>query len=105
MLRFLWRAAVGLIIGALTLGLVKVSSAGAGDVPYQLPVVLPSANKASPPVDPRAPYAPIVLDLIRQLEPSNPPTRAELANAAKLLHGAGAGFGPSPAFPPYCHNV
>ena len=105
MFRFVSRAAVGLIIGALTLGLVKVSSAGAGDVPYQLPVVLPSANKASPPVDPRAPYTPIVLDLIRQLEPSNPPTRAELANAAKLLHGAGAGFGPSPAFPPYCHNV
>jgi hypothetical protein len=37
-----------------------------------------------------------VLDLIHQLEPSSPPTRAEIANASKLLHD-----GPSGA----CHNV
>jgi hypothetical protein len=34
-----------------------------------------------------APYTPAVLNLIAQLEPSNPPTEAELANASLLFHG------------------
>ena len=89
----------------LVLGVAAAGAARADAVPYRLPVALPPADQTSPPVDPRAPYTPVVRDLIRQLEPSNPPTRAELANAAKLLHGAGAGFGPSAAFPPSCHNV
>src|SRR3954454_22770908 len=63
--------------------------------PYSLPVTLPAA-KQSPPVDANAPYTAVVLDLIHQLEPSSPPARAEIANAAKLLHD-----GPSAA----CHNV
>lgn len=34
-----------------------------------------------------APYTPAVLNLIAQLEPDNPPTGAELANASILFHG------------------
>jgi beta-glucosidase len=96
---------LGLSVLALACGVAVAPGARADDLtPYSLPVVLPAADKTSPPVDPRAPYTPTVLDLIHQLEPSNPPTRSELANAAKLLHGAGAGFGPI-ASVPTCHNV
>jgi beta-glucosidase len=56
------------------------------DVPYALPVKLP-ATSSSPPVAADAPYTPLVLNLIAQLEPSNPPTEAELANASILFHG------------------
>ncbi len=56
------------------------------DVPYSLPVRLP-ATSSSPPVAADAPYTPAVLNLIAQLEPSNPPTEAELANASILFHG------------------
>lgn len=57
------------------------------DVPYALPVTdLPSV-KQSPPVAADAPYTPAVLNLIAQLEPSNPPTEAELANADAMFHG------------------
>jgi beta-glucosidase len=56
------------------------------DVPYALPVKLP-ATSSSPPVAADAPYTPLVLSLIAQLEPSNPPTEAELANASILFHG------------------
>jgi beta-glucosidase len=70
--------------------------AAAADVPpYQLPVALPAA-KASPPVDAKAPYTKVVLSLIHQLEPDNPPTREELAKASQLLHD---GLNDS------CHNV
>jgi beta-glucosidase len=65
------------------------------NVPYALPVTLPP-TKSSPSVDAFAPYTPQVLNLIRQLEPDNPPTQAELANADALLHG-----GTNPT----CHNV
>ena len=56
------------------------------DVPYKLPVQLPSTT-SSPSVAADAPYTPAVLNLIAQLEPSNPPTEAELANASILFHG------------------
>ena len=64
------------------------------NVPYDLGAPLPSDT--SPTVDAAAPYTPAVLSLIAQLEPSNPPTRAQLANAGALLHD-----GPNPS----CHNV
>lgn len=35
----------------------------------------------------QAPYTPAVLNVIAQLEPSSPPTEAEIANASILLHG------------------
>jgi len=56
------------------------------DVPYKLPVQLPSTTN-SPSVAADAPYTPAVLNLIAQLEPSDPPTEAELANASTLFHG------------------
>jgi glucose/arabinose dehydrogenase len=52
------------------------------DVPYQLPT-----TPSSPSVAADAPYTPAVLNLIAQLEPSTPPTEAELANASLLFHG------------------
>jgi len=58
-------------------------------------VQLPS-TKNSPSFDAYAPYTPAVLNLIAQLEPSNPPTQAQLANADAILHdGANSS----------CHNV
>jgi beta-glucosidase len=65
------------------------------DVPYALPVQLPSTT-SSPTVASNAPYTPAVLNLIAQLEPSSPPTLAELTNASILFHG---GTNAS------CHNV
>src|SRR5450755_3969369 len=56
------------------------------DIPYALPVKLP-ATSTSPSVAADAPYTPLVLNLIAQLEPDNPPTEAELANASILFHG------------------
>ena len=63
-----------------------VKSTTPADVPYALPVQLPSTT-SSPAVAADAPYTPAVLNLIAQLEPSNPPTEAELANASILFHG------------------
>jgi beta-glucosidase len=65
------------------------------DVPYSLPVKLPG-TKGSPSVAADAPYTPVVLSLISQLEPDNPPTEAELANASILFHGGTNGT---------CNNV
>src|SRR5438270_2299387 len=71
-----------------------VSAASAGpaaapntpsNVPYSLPVTLPS-TLTSPAVDPNAPYTPAVLSLIAQLEPTNPPTLAQVQNLAALVH-------------------
>jgi beta-glucosidase len=45
------------------------------------------ATATSPSVAAAAPYTPAVLNLIAQLEPSNPPTEAQLANASILFHG------------------
>lgn len=102
------------VAGTTTLSLgLSAAAPAAGDpstnVPYSLPVTL-QATISSPAVDPAAPYTPVVLSLIAQLEPSNPPTRAEIANAAKLLHGDGfKGGGPFglPEAPnvPSCNNI
>src|SRR5512143_2539879 len=70
---------------ASTAGPVVAQNDDPPNVPYDLPVTLPS-TMSSPPVDQYAPYTPVVLSLIAQLEPSNPPTQAELANADRLLH-------------------
>ena len=85
-------------VAALVLGLgvsAAASSSVPSNVPYDLSAPLP-ASASSPSVDAAAPYTPAVLSLIAQLEPSNPPTRAQLANADALLHD---GLSPS------CHNV
>jgi beta-glucosidase len=77
------------------MALVCASPASADRVPYRLSVAVP-ARVSSPPVDPAAPFTPLVRSLIAQLEPSNPPTPFALENAAKLLHGVGtavAGLG------------
>ena len=101
--------ALGATALVLTIGL---PSAGADTAPYTLPVSLPSAVSA-PSFDAAAPYTPAVLSLIAQLEPSNPPTQAELANADRLLHDTPAntanGWVARPTiFNPNnvsCHNV
>lgn len=59
------------------------------NVPYDLPVQLPPSGYVSPAVDPNAPYTPLVLSLLAQLMPDNPPTVDQLANAAKLIGGRG----------------
>src|ERR1044072_4213338 len=82
-------------LGAVAAALACPVASPAETPPYQLPVSLPAA-KQSPAVDANAPYTPVVLDLIHQLEPSSPPTRDQLANASKLLHD-----GPNGS----CHNV
>ncbi len=73
--------------------------------PYTVPVTnaLLPAQGTSPSIDPAAPYTPVVVSLIAQLEGGNPngtgasaPTVAELADAGTLLHD---GSNPS------CHNV
>src|SRR5512143_47435 len=63
------------------------------NVPYDLPVQLPPADATSPAVDNNAPYTPVVLSLLAQLLPSNPPTQAELANAAMLINHGGTAPG------------
>ena len=64
-------------------------------MPYSLPVTLPKAG-TSPVTDADAPYTPAVLSLIAQLEPSNPPTAAQIGNADQLLIGGTNST---------CHNV
>ncbi|MEU8489218.1 glycoside hydrolase family 3 C-terminal domain-containing protein [Streptomyces sp. NPDC048641] len=56
------------------------------NVPYKLPVVLPS-EVHSPSEDPQAPYTRTVVGLIKQLLPSNPPTLDQLQNALQILDG------------------
>jgi beta-glucosidase len=73
-------------------------------VPYSLPVVLP-APRQSPPEDPAAPYTPVVVSLIRQLEPDTPPTPAELANASALLSTHGGTYDHPEGSNPTCHNL
>jgi beta-glucosidase len=104
-------------LGVLALAIVGVASVSVGpstadvagggqstSAPYSESVRLPAPAR-SPAVDPRGPYTPVVVSLIHQLEPSDPPTRAEIANAAKLLHGDGSkgaeafGLPPSPDVP------
>ena len=54
--------------------------------PYRLGGALPP-QVSSPPIDPRAPYTPLVRSLIHQLLPHATPTRAELVNANRLFEG------------------
>ena len=75
---------LGLASGSTPADWVKPTTPA--DVPYALPVRLPSTT-SSPAVAADAPYTPAVLNLIAQLEPSNPPTEAQLANASILFHG------------------
>ena len=89
------RVVLALATSAMAVAVAWPASASADVPPYSIPVTLPAA-KTSPAVDATAPYTSVVLDLIHQLEPSNPPTRDQLANASKLLHD-----GPNAA----CHNV
>lgn len=74
------------LIGGSASGSPPPSSGSPSNVPYSLPVQLPS-TKSSPAVTADAPYTPVVRSLISQLEPSDPPTEAELANASQLFHG------------------
>ncbi|WP_405776114.1 glycoside hydrolase family 3 C-terminal domain-containing protein [Streptomyces sp. NBC_00859] len=56
------------------------------NVPYKLPVVLPSAVH-SPAQDAQAPYTRTVVGLIKQLLPSDHPTLGQLQNALRILDG------------------
>lgn len=66
--------------------------------------MLPPA-KTSPTDDAAAPYTPTVVNLIKQLEPHNPPTRAELAVAAALLTTHGGTYAHPEGSNPTCHNL
>jgi len=74
------------------------------EVPYSLPVVLP-APVNSPPEDAEAPYTPLVVKLIKQLEPHSPPTPAELAAASALLSTQGGTYDHPEGSNPTCHNL
>jgi beta-glucosidase len=73
-------------------------------LPYSLPVVLP-APRVSPAEDPAAPYTPLVVSLIRQLEPHKPPTPAELRFASALLSTQGGTYDHPAGSNPSCHNL
>jgi beta-glucosidase len=73
-------------------------------VPYSFPVVLPP-SKISPPEDPAAPYTPLVVKLIRQLEPHDAPTLQELVNASALLSTQGGTYASPRGENPTCHNL
>ena len=57
--------------------------------PYSLPVVLPEEVR-SPPIDPAAPYTPVVMSLLGQLLPARP-TAAQIDAAVAVLTGGGDG--------------
>ncbi|HEY5212566.1 MAG TPA: glycoside hydrolase family 3 C-terminal domain-containing protein [Acidobacteriaceae bacterium] len=73
-------------------------------VPYSLPVLLPTPVE-SPWEEPSAPYTPLVLKLIGQLEAHNPPTLAELAAASILLTTHGGTYQHPEGSNPTCHNL
>ena len=97
---------------ASSAAMIGISPAAADAPPYSLPVSQPGTTD-SPSFEADAPYTPVVLSLIAQLEPSSPPTQAELANADRLLHDTPAntanGWTARPTqFNPNnvsCHNV
>ncbi len=84
------------IAAAAVVATVCLSPAAADTPPYTLPVTLPSASADSPSFDAAAPYTPAVLSLIAQLEPTNPPTLAQVQNLGTALHDGAS---------PDCHNV
>jgi len=73
-------------------------------IPYSVPVALPTP-KSSPAEDPAAPYTPLVVRLIKQLEPHNPPTVEELANASILLSTHGGTYEHPEGSNSTCHNL
>lgn len=73
-------------------------------IPYSLPVVLPPPRE-SPPEDSAAPYTPLVINLIRQLEPDSPPTLQELVNASALLSTQGGTYAHPEGANSTCHNL
>jgi beta-glucosidase len=103
--------------------LLAASPALGDPVGSVLKVRLPG-RVSSPPVDPAAPYTPLVKSLLHQLEPAQPDpetdaapaigtTGAELTNADKLLHGTSSSVcttvgsnlaptGTTPAIAPLC---
>src|SRR3954454_19283204 len=85
---------------AAVAAILLASPARADAPPYELPASLPKPV-ASPAVAPQAPYTPLVRSLIKQLEPSSPPTLPELQNAAKLFQGFVAGINGDSS----CHGV
>lgn len=75
-----------LLVLGLAMPLLASEAALANPLPYTVPVTLPAAG-ASPAVSSAAPFTPTVKSLVAQLLPSNPPTPAELMNAATVMHG------------------
>ena len=113
--RYRWVVIVALLLAMVITPfstMVEPAFADGPNIPYDVPVTLPGPT-SSPLVDTYAPYTPVVLSLIAQLELSNPPTQAELANADRLLHDTGASVANGwPARPTEfnpnnvsCHNV
>jgi beta-glucosidase len=107
-----WHPHARRLAAVLIAALVSATPAAGDRLPYRLPVRLPRMVQ-SPPVAPGAPFTPVVQSLIAQLEPSNPPTLAELLNADRLLHGTDtsdcttvgsnqAPTGTTPAIAPLC---
>jgi beta-glucosidase len=92
--------------------LLCAAPALADRLPYRPLTGLPH-TVSSPPFASAAPYTPLVKSLIAQLEPTNPPTPAELLNADELLHGTSSSLcttvgynvapsGTNPAISPLC---
>ena len=68
------------------LALIGAATVSADPLPYSATVPLPALG-TSPAMASDAPFTPLVKSLIAQLLPSNPPTPAEIQNAAMLMHG------------------
>ena len=106
-----WRCLTAVVAAATVASLLTPAGASARpatpgeadmpDVPYLLGGPLPTAVH-SPATDPDAPYTTLVRSLIHQLEPDNPPTMAELSNAAKLFQGLISFF---PGTPASCNGI
>ncbi len=96
----------GLLLLGTHHGASHAQSARAADksLLYSVPVALP-APKRSPAEDPKAPYTPLVLNLIHQLEPDSPPTLQQLENAARLLTTQGGTYEHPGGSNPTCHNL
>jgi hypothetical protein len=77
-------------------------SVNSPEVPYSLPVVFPT-SKNSPAENLEAPYTPLVIKLIRQLERHSPPTLSELVAASALSTQEGI-YGHPQGSNPTCHN-
>jgi beta-glucosidase len=93
------------ILSSFSIHLVaQISPITTPSLPYSLPVTLPPP-KISPSEDPAAPYTPLVVKLIQQLEPHNPPTLQELINASALLSTQGGRYDSPQGENPTCHNL